>query len=70
MKNIWKYLKGKKRIISLVVLIANAGVSAFFPNTLTPEIYNWINLAGSAVGGVGVWDAVQDNLKKSKTVNK
>lgn len=66
-KDIWAYLKGKKRIISILILISNAGIQAFLPGILTPEIHNWINLTGSVVGGVGIYDVMkQSNLKPSE----
>jgi len=66
MKKVWSYLKGKKRIISILILLANSGIQAFAPGLVSPEIHNWVNTAGLAVGGVGVWDAVQQNIKNAK----
>jgi hypothetical protein len=65
MKKLWKYLKGKKRIIGLAMLIVNSGLQAFAPDLLTPPMYNWISLVGGAIGGVGVWDAKKQKLVKT-----
>lgn len=69
MKRFWKYLTGKKRIIAIAILVANSGLRAFTPELMTPEMHSWIDMAGSVIGGVGVWDAVQKNIKQSSSVS-
>lgn len=54
LKQLWKFLSGKKTTIGMLLMLLAQGMQAFFPETLTPEQINFIQMAGAAFGGVGV----------------
>ena len=66
MKRIFEWLDGKKRIISLSILIVNAGLRAFAGDLLTPEQFAFIDFAGSSIGGYAMYDA----YKKGRLTNR
>jgi len=53
-KELWKYLSGKKTTIGMIVMLVGQGVQAFFPNLMTPEQTSFIITTGAVIGGIGV----------------
>jgi ABC-type phosphate transport system auxiliary subunit len=54
LKQIWKWMNGKKTTIGMLLMLLAQGMQAFFPETLTTDQIQFIQTAGAAVGGVGV----------------
>ena len=51
---VWNYLNGNKTAIGMLLLLAAQGSQAFFPNLMTAEQINFLELTGSIIGGVGI----------------
>lgn len=72
-KKIWKNLDGVKTITGNIILIASLGLQAFFPELLTPAQYNFIDIVGAALSGVGLGHKAVKQIqlqtnKKQKTI--
>jgi hypothetical protein len=57
MKKIWKWLKGKKRAIGLVLFAASKYAG---------EYGGILEIAAFIVGGVGIGDAINEGRKKKR----
>lgn len=63
--NIWNVLDGNKTTIGAILLVAAKGGKAFAPNLLDPAQYDFVEMVGAGLAGVGIGHKVI----KAKPVN-
>ena len=54
MKKIWSFLNGNKTAIGMLLLLAAQGSQAFFPHLMNKEQIDFLEAAGTVIGGIGV----------------
>lgn len=70
-KKLWDKINGSKTVIGTVILVASMGVQAFFPHALSPEQFQFIDLVGATISGVGLAHKGVKTYKSTKvTTNK
>lgn len=69
-QKVWSFFEGKKTLIGLSILLANAVVSSKFPQVTSPEISSVIELIGGVVGGVGMFDKARRTETGQRWQNK
>lgn len=65
LKKAWDYFNGKKTYIGAIVYFAAKGGQAFAPTLLPHEQYEFIEMVGEGLLGIGIGH----KLVKSETVN-
>ena len=69
MKKLWKWLSGKKTNIGTAIMIIAQGMQVFFPNLVPAEQLEFIQMAGGAIGGLGLMHKGTKTQAGKKLIN-
>lgn len=54
LKQLWKWLNGKKTNIGMAIVLIAQGIQVFLPGLMPAEQLDFIQMAGSLIGGLGL----------------
>jgi hypothetical protein len=66
-KNYYNKIDGSKTTIGAIIMLTSNGLKVFFPELLTPDQYQYLDLLGATISGYGL---AHKGIKYNKVVTQ